>query len=203
MNAISKRLGATAIKAALILKLGAGGAELAASAQDLTTIEYKTKAGWLYNFAKLTDWPAPALPAARGSLVIGWLGQDGFGPVLAETLKGKKVGDREIIVRHCQRPGDAKGCQILYISATEWAHMPAVLAELRGLSILTVAETESFLEQGGMIRLIKQDEAVRNFEINTNATAKAGLTLSSRLLQLAVNLRAGRLAKGGVDAPLR
>ena len=41
--------------------------------------EYQVKAAYLYNFAKLVDWPAPA----NGPVVIAVFGRDPFGDVLA------------------------------------------------------------------------------------------------------------------------
>ena len=51
-------------------------------AQDSTTPEYKIKAAFLYNFAKLTDWPANAFSTTQSPLVIGVLGRDPFGALL-------------------------------------------------------------------------------------------------------------------------
>ena len=55
--------------------------------------------------------------------------------------------------------------------------------------MLTVGETEKFLEAGGMINFVTQGNKIR-FQINEAATKKAGLKVSSKLLNLA--LPAGR-----------
>ncbi len=48
--------------------------------------EYLIKAGYIYNFAKLIDWPAKAFPQADSPIVIGILGDDPFGKALVEIV---------------------------------------------------------------------------------------------------------------------
>jgi len=50
--------------------------------------------------------------------------------------------------------------------------------------VLTVGEEEKFIEQGGLIRFLLDDNRVR-FDINDLSARKAGLKISSRLLALA------------------
>ncbi len=57
------------------------------------------------------------------------------------------------------------------------------LADL-GTGVLTVGEGEKFLRDGGMIAFVIQDRRVR-FDIDQAAAAKARLTLSSRLMNVA------------------
>jgi hypothetical protein len=50
--------------------------------------------------------------------------------------------------------------------------------------VLTVGESDSFLDQGGAINLFKKDGKVR-FEVNLNAAQAARLQVNSRVLALA------------------
>ncbi len=54
--------------------------------------------------------------------------------------------------------------------------------------LLTVGETPGFLEHGGIINLVEVQGRIR-FEINQEAAKRAGLTVSSRLLRLAMERR--------------
>ncbi|NJN05898.1 MAG: YfiR family protein [Rhodobacteraceae bacterium] len=58
------------------------------------------------------------------------------------------------------------------------------LAALKGRPILTVGDFHPFAARGGMIGLVQRDSRLA-FEVNVDAAKDAGLTLSSRLLQLA------------------
>jgi hypothetical protein len=62
--------------------------------------------------------------------------------------------------------------------------------------VLTVADFEGFLEEGGMIQLFSENNRVR-FAINVDAAVRAKLKLSSKLLSLAHV--AGSTGKGGSD----
>ena len=63
---------------------------------------------------------------------------------------------------------------------------------MRGRPVLTVTETPQALEHGSMINFILEQRRVR-FEISTEATDQAGLTVSSRLLAIAMRVRKGEL----------
>jgi hypothetical protein len=55
---------------------------------------------------------------------------------------------------------------------------------LKGRSILTVGESDSFGNSGGMIRFMTTQNKIR-FRINTEAAKAANLTISAKLLRLA------------------
>ncbi len=59
-----------------------------------------------------------------------------------------------------------------------------ILSSLRGSSVLTVADTAGFLDAGGMIQFLNENGRVR-FAINVDATSRAKLKMSSKLLSLA------------------
>jgi hypothetical protein len=73
-------------------------------------------------------------------------------------------------------------CQILFISRSA----PGIASALRGLEpgILTVGESDGFLEYGGMIRFVIAGQRVR-FDINAGAAVAADLRISSQLLRVA------------------
>jgi hypothetical protein len=57
--------------------------------------------------------------------------------------------------------------------------------------VLTVSDDAQFLEAGGMIQLREVRGRIR-FEINLAGAEKAGLRMSSQLLQLALSVRGAR-----------
>ena len=144
-------------------------------------VEYQVKAALIYNFAKFIDWPADA--AAGDTLVIGVLGQDPFGPAL-KALQRKTIKDRPIRVKRFATLDALERCDILFISASEEHNLPEILAAVSGDRVLTVVETESFAEAGGVISLVNRRTKVR-FQINVGAGESAGLQISSQLLRLA------------------
>jgi hypothetical protein len=77
-----------------------------------------------------------------------------------------------------------RGAHILFISASEKKRLPVILSSLRGSSVLTVSDMEGFLDAGGMVQFLNENDRVR-FAVNVDATGRARLKLSSKLLSLA------------------
>ena len=146
--------------------------------------EYLIKAGFIYNFANLMQWPANTFSNPDSPIVIGVLGTDTSGGILDEVLAGKRVNGRPFAVKHLKRGVDLKGCNIVFVSASETAHLDEILHLLRNLPILTIGETPSFAQRGGIINFIVVDDKIR-FEVNVEAAKQADISISSRLLALA------------------
>lgn len=144
--------------------------------------EYEVKAGYLYNFITFTEWPADAIP--NGSIVIGVVGDDPFGRAIDAIVRGKTVNGRSIQIRRIGSGQDCRGCQVLFIAASEKRHYGKILDSLRGTSTLTVADMDGFARDGGVINFFIEERRVK-FEININAAARARLKLSSRMLKSA------------------
>jgi hypothetical protein len=160
--------------AALLLLPGALAAQ--------TAPEYDVKAAFLYNFTKFVDWPASAFPDAF-SLKLCLLGEDPFGRSL-QAVAGEQVGNRKLAVMRTDSLAKTGGCQILFISRSERERLPQVLAMVKDSPVLTVGDTKGFADQGVIVNFILEGSKVR-FEINTEAAERAGLKVSSKLLQLA------------------
>ncbi len=166
--------------AALLL----GWAPLAAPQAAPAATEHEIKAAFLLNFAKFVEWPASAHPAADSPIRVGVLGDDPFGNVLDRTLKGRSVQGRSFVVERSKDPETLKSCHILFVAASEKEWVKPILGALKGLPILTVGEAAGFAHARGVVNFVLQEKLVR-FEINPDAAARAGLKVSSKLLQLA------------------
>jgi hypothetical protein len=173
---------------ALVLALCAGERIPGESAGGPDVGEYQVKAAFLYNFAKFVEWPNAAEPPSDGLFVIGILGKDPFGSTLDLLVKTKMAMGRRIEVKRFTRVEDVHGCHMLFISASEARKLPATIKALSGTSVLTVSEVPQFLEAGGMLNLVLAGNRVA-FEANPRAAEREGFRLSSKLLQLALNLR--------------
>lgn len=145
---------------------------------------YQLKAAFIFHFAQLVDWPAVALGAENSPLILCTVGEDSLGGILEATVEGKQIGTRPLAVRHLQGKETPTGCHILYIVGQDKKRVAPVLASLKNAPILTVGETDDFVQQGGMIGFCLQDNKIR-FDINLNGAQHANLKISSRLLLLA------------------
>jgi len=149
--------------------------------------EYLIKAGFIYNFAKLVEWPTNAFPQPDSPIVIGILGEDPFGATLDRIVTDKKINGRGIAVKRLKWGRDLKDlrdCNILFISSSEKEHLDSVVDAMKWLPILTIGDAPGFARRGGIINFTLEDNKVR-FEVNVEAAKHADLTISSRLLTLA------------------
>jgi hypothetical protein len=167
-------------------------AAVALNAQNTSgSAEYLIKAGFIYNFANLVQWPSSSFAQPDSPIVIVILGEDHFGTTLDRALDGKKVNARSFVIKRAksvselQRTlGPQKECQILYVSSSEMPHLNEAIQMLKGVPVLTIGETPGFARNGGIINLVLEDNKVR-FEVNVAAAKEADLNISSRLLALA------------------
>ena len=146
--------------------------------------EYQVKAAFLYQFTKFIEWPAGAFPDANAPFSICVAGVDPFGNILNQLLQQKAVGQRRLELRRSAHGEDLQGCQILFISASERKRFPAILDKVKGSPVVTVSESDRFMQSGGVINFFLSEERVR-FDINLEATEGTGLKFSSRLLSVA------------------
>jgi hypothetical protein len=171
----------------LLALLGAlSGLPSARSAEEFP--EYQLKAAFLYNFARFVTWPTNAPVDTTTPVTIGILGTDPFGPLLRDTVQGKTVNGRKIVVTQLARDEKPTGCHILFISRSEKERIPSILESVKGQSVLTVSEVDQFAQGGGMINLIVVSQSVR-FEINLQAIERVGLQVSSKLVGLGVRVK--------------
>jgi hypothetical protein len=154
-----------------------------ARAQDALS-EYQVKAAYLFNFLKFVEWPDDSFADSLAPIVIGVVGEDPFGSALPQVTISKTVQGRDLVIRKYHSGEDLRGAHILFISPSEKKRQPMILSSLRGSSVLTVADTEGFLDAGGMIQFLNENDRVR-FAISVDATSRAKLKMSSKLLSLA------------------
>lgn len=184
MDLARRRLKHLALMVVCIVSLGfvPGSA-----AQSPKATEYELKAAYLYNFGKFVNWPAAGAKQSGEEFVVCVLGQDPFGPVLDSTVAGEKVGGKAVTVKRINQRDGAAACRIIFISASEQPRLRQILMDAPA-GTLTVSDIPDFLARGGMIQFVTRENKVR-FEVNLTAAERAGLSLSSELLKVAVAVR--------------
>ncbi|MCP4614079.1 MAG: YfiR family protein [Planctomycetes bacterium] len=176
----------------------------AMSADSQQNREQQIKAAFLYNFIKFIDWPEEKMADSNEPIIIGIIGSEVFINAF-EPVKHKKIKDRSISVKYLasfekldksekadepqwiQKIKTLKTCHVLLICTCDSARIgnsTKIIKTLKDSPVLTVGETDDFLESGGMINFLIEDKKVR-FEINNTAAKQAKLKISSKLLRLA------------------
>ena len=142
------------------------------------------QAGFITKFPLFVYWPQEAWVPGEGPLAIGVIGDS---PVLADLqqlARYTEIDGSALEIRHLEEPGDAAGCQIIFIAAGEDRRLEAILEAVRGQPVLTVADSPGFAGRGVHINFYVENERIR-FELNQQACEEAGLGLSFRLRNVA------------------
>lgn len=172
---------ASLLRAGILLLLGLFGT-LPIPAQTLS--EEQVKAAYVFSFAKFIEWPAGTFPTPNSSLRFCVLNDRAFQAELDRIVKNKSIAGHSIDVLQVEDGDQSRSCQLLFIDSGQDRQTRHVLEVLRGASVLTIGETEGFLNENGIINFVLEDDHV-HFEINHKAASEAGLYISSRLLGVA------------------
>jgi hypothetical protein len=148
---------------------------------------YRTKAGYLFNFLRFTDWPEGTLPGQTPLHVAVGTDSATF-QLISEALFGKVVNGHPIAVEHPGEILDGSPPQLLFVTRSASAEDRALVAWYRQSPVLTIGEADGFARQDGIINFVIVNESVR-FEVNLAAAQRAGLRISSRLSKLAILIR--------------
>lgn len=146
--------------------------------------EYKVKAAFLINFARLVTWPGHAAPAQGTPLVIGVHASPSVTGSLSTALADAKIPGHSVRVRPVGALEEIDDCHILFVADDDPESARGWVVAARGRGTLTVGESAGFARDGGMINFFTEEQKIR-FEINPKAANREGLKISSRLLRLA------------------
>jgi hypothetical protein len=150
-----------------------------ASAQQLN--ELNLKAQYLVGFTGFVQWTDGERPPP---ISIGVVGDKVLFDAVSVQAARQRAAGRDLEARFIA-PGDSlQGLDILFLSKDFEGELKALIAQAARYQILTVGESDGFIDAGGMIEFVLRKNRLR-FEINLVATESNGMSLSSKLLRLA------------------
>jgi hypothetical protein len=178
-----------------VFRYGAGLAALCtiatgglATAAENEPLEFVVKAAYLAKFGLYVEWPNTAFSSASSAFNLCVVGEDPFGAALDKAAANQRIGNRAIVVRRLKTVERDSGCHVLYISSADRRSIRQVVETVHGSNVLVVSDAASQAAVGSIINFIIKDNRVR-FDIDEEAAAKNGLTISSKLLGLALNVK--------------
>ncbi|SFJ37102.1 protein of unknown function [Caulobacter sp. UNC279MFTsu5.1] len=164
------------------------GLTLSWSAANAAPLEYQVKAAYLYKLVSFVDWPAGSLPAPGAPVNLCVVGDDPFGAALDQAAQNQQVDGRPLAVRRIATVSKSSGCQVLYIAGSKRQSVASALQLVKGSPSLTI--TEASEARGSIVQFVVKEGRVR-FTIDLAAAAQNGLTISAKLLSLALSVRDG------------
>ena len=161
------------------------------------------KAAFLCNFIKFVDWPNEDTPNSDDFVIMVIGSQDftkAFDPVKDKQIKGKPVTVKYIDTLSNLKYSKAKDkagfeetiatlkkSHIVFIDSTDSAsevNPEFIIEALKEAPVLIVGEHPDFLEKGGHINFLQENNKIR-FEINLSAAKKNQIKITAQLLKLA------------------
>lgn len=150
------------------------------------SLEYPVKANYLVKFAAFVDWPAQTFASGASPIVVCVVGDDPFGGVLDRAASAGGAS-RPISIRRMERIDGRSGCQVAYLGPSRAQTQAQALTALAGYPVLTVTDSARPGPRG-IIHFAIAGNRVR-FHIDDRTAHRGGLTISSRLLSLAISVR--------------
>jgi hypothetical protein len=122
------------------------------------------------------------MPAPDAPFVIGIVGQDPFGAVLADAVRGEFVGRHPLQIRYVDDWNAERTCQILYVGRDSESLLDQ--RQIHKDAILTVGESATFFRSGGVIQFFTDRRHLR-LKINLAEARVRSLVISAKLLRVA------------------
>ena len=142
--------------------------------------EDAVKAAFIFHFAQFVEWPADR----PKTITIGVLGEDPFNGAL-EIIRGKMVNGQSIRIKQLSSTDQAvDNVQILIVGWCDENALTSIMASTANRPILTIADMDAFEVEGVIISLFRKGTR-QKFGVDRQAASRAGLILSSQLLQIA------------------
>ena len=141
------------------------------------------KAAFIPKFARYVTWPSSAPARTAGQMVLCIIGDDPFGSALNRAASSQSVDGRPFVIKRLPSAAGSSDCAVAFVDG---AHTGETLAALGRQPVLTITDARSSAARG-VIHFAIVDGRVRFFIDNAQAQAR-GLTISSRLLALAIGV---------------
>lgn len=147
--------------------------------------EEAVKATFLYRFASFVDWPPTTFSANDAPIRLCVAGAEPLRNAATSHASGQMINGRPIQIVRLSSALNAPQCHVLYVAG---ALSDDALSAVRQLPVLTITDAATGASDRGIIHFAIVDNRVR-FHIDEAQAAESGLSISSRLLSVALSVR--------------
>lgn len=165
------------------------GLSLASVPVHAQASEEAVKAAFLPKFARYIDLPGSSQPAAGQPYYLCIIGRDPFGQLIDRASASEVIDGHAVAVRRFANtdPDAVVGCNIAFVAGANEQQTGHMIDVLRRQPTLTITDARAGSTRG-MIHFVLIDGRVR-FYIDEAAASERGISISSRLLALAVEVK--------------
>jgi hypothetical protein len=166
------------------------GLALSSNAASQPPLEAAVKAAYIYRFLEYVAWPAQAFRTPDEAIVIGATQNDEVTAELSRIVADRLVHGRRLSVVVVKQIERDLPVHVLYVPASDAARLPRAVELARQRPLLLITDLDDGLEKGATINFVQSEGRIK-FEVSLEAAARAGLTISSRLLAVATRVKKG------------
>jgi len=178
---LRRRSFGSALATALLIASGLVMGACPAGAAPKEYSEREIKAAFLINFPKYVRWPETAFATNRTPILVAAPAGSELARELEKIVEGRHVNGRPIALKKVAPGERSSPCHVRFVTAKE---MKRPLLMLGQAGVLTVGESDEFIDRGGIVNLARRDGRI-SVEISVSAAERAGLGISSQLLSVA------------------
>lgn len=142
------------------------------------------KASYLYNFAKLIDWPDEY---KTGNFIISVMGNSNLHKELVKGYNSKKIGSQQIEIRKLSQTLNISKCHVLYVGRESIDMLSDIAKALKDKPTFIITDEPGALENGSALNFEFVDSQWRFALKLKNATDKK-LFIGSTLKSLAIKV---------------
>ncbi|MCX4190870.1 YfiR family protein [Methylophaga sp. OBS1] len=136
-----------------------------------------------YNFAKYADWPDEEHAESIRLCYFTHTFKNSF-----TELHDKAIFNKPISTHQINDVEQTDQCHLVYIDRNERDITQRLFVYLADKPVLTVSDISGFIDDGGMIEIVREDNKFR-FKVNMSRMELANLKMSSQVLKLAVEVK--------------
>ena len=144
--------------------------------------QYKLYAGFMYHFAKFTQWPSAK---SGGDFVIGVYGSSDMAKSLSALAASKKLGARKIVVKQYKSASSVENCHILFVAKGKTSDLGTLSGTSKTKNMMIVTESSGAAKKGSTINFVQKDGKIK-FEMNPKTAKSQSLKISSELQKLGI-----------------
>ena len=153
--------------------------------------EYDVKAAYLEKFTRFIEWPEnTGMIDESTSFVLGIMGKTPLSSYIKKKYEKQEINNKNVEIRYISGFDQIDGCNLLFISGTEYAQLDKIYLYLKNKPVLTICDDIRFSHKGIHIVLFIRDNHVY-FEIDQNALDQSGLYANSLLMELSKTIITG------------
>ncbi len=144
---------------------------------------------WLERFTQFIDWPDGHRVNQKGLPFELCVAEDpAFASLLTTLYANQTIKGKPVRIHALAADASLSHCDLLFLGTLPPLTRDDILKRSCGQPLLVISAADGYGVAGSHINLYEEDGFLR-FEVNLDAVKAAGLTVSSRLLQIARVIR--------------